>query len=73
MLPRTLLRAQTAMRVFERVLSLDHAAALLTGDREIAETPPAAALAAVARRRRRPLVPVLEELASSPRASSRRG
>lgn len=61
---RVLLRTQTALRVFERVLSLDVAvAALARGDRDHADVPPGSRASAAVPENRSALLPVLEELA----------
>ena len=59
--PRALLRAQTVLRVFERVLSIDVATAALAGAPADAVPPPVPAT--LPAEDRKPLVPVLEELA----------
>ncbi|MGE0870677.1 MAG: hypothetical protein AB7P03_19080 [Kofleriaceae bacterium] len=61
--PRVLLRAQTTLRVFERVLSLDVGAAALAADAEQGPEQRAVVDAAPALDDKRALVPVLEELA----------
>jgi hypothetical protein len=61
---RVLLRTQTALRVFERVLSLDVAVAALAPGQASSDAPAAAAAARTAAPENRDaLVPVLEELA----------
>jgi hypothetical protein len=60
---RALLRTQTVLRVFERVLSLDAAALALAGDAPAADAPAPAAASTAAAEDRRALLPVLAELA----------